>query len=143
MEAASSLDAGLFVGGDDEIVLSKRLTIPGAAIQVENAAGLGGEVWVARKDPSAVIPRANGVLMEPAPDRAAGDGGDQAGLTDLASDVRRIPMRKRKAVGGRQFTGESLDLHHQFWGEKNGGDPGEDVPPDPPGGRRRNACATF
>jgi hypothetical protein len=143
MDAASSLNAGLFVGRDHELVPSQRLAIPGAGVQIENAAGLGGELWVARKDPTAVIPRPNGVLMQPAPDRAAGDGGDQAGLTDLLSDVRRIPMRKRKAVGGGQFTGESLDLHHQFWGEKPGGDPGEDVPPGPPGGLRRNACATY
>lgn len=75
MEAASSLNAGLFIGGDDKLVLSERLVIPGAGIQVENAAGLGGEVGVARKDPGAVIPRANGVLMEPTPNRAARDSG--------------------------------------------------------------------
>jgi len=63
-------------------------------------------------------------------------------LTDLPSDVWGIPMRKRKPMGGGQFTGESLDLHHQFWGEKPGGDPGEDVLPDPAVGLRRNACAT-
>ncbi len=142
MDTASSLDAGLFVGGDHELIALQRPAVPGAGIEIENPAGLGGKLWVARKDPTAVIPGPNGILMQPAPDRAAGDGRDQAGLTDLPSDVRRIPMRKRKAVGGGQFTGESLDLHHQFWGKKPGGDPGEGVPPGPPGGLRRNACAT-
>lgn len=142
MDAASSLNAGLLVGGDHELIGSEGLAIPGAGIQIEDAAGLGGKLWVARKDPTAVIPGPDGILMQPAPDCAAGDGGHQAGLTDLLSDVRRIPMRKRKAVGGGQFTGESLDLHHQFWGEKPGGGPGEGVPPGPPVGLRRNASAT-
>jgi hypothetical protein len=51
-------------------------------------------------------------------------------------------MRKRKTVSGGQFTGESFDLHYQFWGEKPGGDPAEDVPPDPPVDLRKNAYAT-
>lgn len=142
MEAASSLNAGLFIGGDDELVLPERLAIPGAGIQAENVAGLDGEARVARKDPSAVIPRANGVLMEPAPNRAAGDGGGQAGLADVPGDVRRIPMRERNAAGGGELTGESLDLHRQFWGEKPGGGRGEAVPPGQRGGLRRNASAT-
>jgi hypothetical protein len=60
----------------------------------------------------------------------------------LPSKVRRIPMRERQPVGGGQFTGERLDLHHQFWGKKAGGVPGEDVLPGPPTGFRRSACAT-
>lgn len=142
MDAAASLNAGLFVGGDHEFIGLQRLVTPAAGIQIEDAAGLDGKQGVARKDPTAVIPGPNGILMKPAPDRAVGDGGDQAGLTDLPSDVRSIPMRKRKPMGGGQFTGESLDLHHQFWGEKPGGDPDEEVLPGPPVGLRRNACAT-
>ena len=142
MDAASRLNAGLFVGGDHELVRLQGLATPGTGIQVEEATGLGGELRVARKDPTTVRPGSNGILMKPAPDRAAGNGGDQTGLTDLPSNVRRIPMRQRKPVGGGQFTGESLDLYHQFWGEKPGGDPGEEVLPDPLAGPRRSACAT-
>lgn len=142
MDAASSLNAGLLVGGDHEFVASQRCAVPGASIEVEDASGLDGELWIARKDPTAVIPRPNGILMKPAPNRAAGDGCGQAGLPDLPDDVRRIPMRKRNPAGSGEFTGESLDLHHQFWGEKPGGGRGEAVPPGQRGGLRRNVSAT-
>jgi hypothetical protein len=95
MNAASGLNAGFFVGGDDEFIGSQGLATPGAGIQIEDTAGLGGELRVPRKNPTTVIPGPNGILMEPAPDRAAGDGGDQAGLTDLSRNVRRAPMRER------------------------------------------------
>jgi len=142
MDAASRLNAGLFVGADHEFIDSQGLAAPSVGIQIEDAAGLGGKLWIPGKDPTAVMPGPNRILMEPAPDRAAGDGGDQAGLTDLPSNVRRVPLRKGETVGSRQFTGESFDLDHQFWGEKPGGDPGEAVPANPPVGPRRNACAT-
>jgi len=111
-------------------------------IEILNKRVVGDELWVAWKDPTAVRPGSDRVLMKPPPNRAARDGGDQAGLTHSSSDVRRIPMRKRQAVRGGQFTGEGFDLHHQLWGEKPGGDPGEGVLPVLPADLQRNACAT-
>jgi hypothetical protein len=74
MDAAPCLNAGLFVGGDDELIGSQGLAGPVAGIQIKDAAGLGGELRVAWEDPAAVIPGPNGILMKPAPDRAAGNG---------------------------------------------------------------------
>lgn len=127
LDAAARWNAGFLAGGDDALILSQRLAIPGAGVQVENAAGFGGERWVAWKDPSTVIPGPDGIRMEPTPNRAAGEGGGPAGWTDLPGDVQRAPKRKRNAVGGGEFTGESFDLHHQLWGETPGGGPGEGV----------------
>ena len=101
MFAPARLNAGLLVGRDYELILFESPAVPASGVQVEDAASLGRELRIAWKDPTAVIPGPDRVLMEPAPDRAAGNGGDQARLTDMASDVRRIPMRKGNRQGGR------------------------------------------
>ena len=59
MNTHTRLDAGLLVGGDDELVLAQRLALPVARIQVQDASGLGLEVGIAREDPAAVLPRAD------------------------------------------------------------------------------------
>ena len=63
MLAAAGLNAGLFIGGDDEFVVLQRAALPLAGVQIQYAPGLGGEIRIAREDPTAVIPRANSVLM--------------------------------------------------------------------------------
>ena len=63
MLAAPGLNAGLFVGGDHELVLFERLVFPGSLIEVENAAGFAGEIRVPRKDPTAMVPGTNRILM--------------------------------------------------------------------------------
>src|ERR1700730_12756437 len=59
--AAASLNAGLFIGGNDEFVILQRSALPLAGIEIQNAPGLGGEVRIAGEDPTAVVPRSNGV----------------------------------------------------------------------------------
>lgn len=140
--AAAGLNTGLFVGGDHEFIWFQEPPVPGTGVQIEDAAGLDGEMWIAWEDPTAVIPRSNRILMKPTPYRAVRNLGDQAGLTHLPSDVRRIPVGEGKIMSGGQFTSEGLDLHHQFWGEKSGGDPDETAPPVPSCGLRRTVCAT-
>jgi hypothetical protein len=46
-------------------------------------------------------------------------------------------------MGGRQFTGEGLDLNDQFWGGMSGADPDANVPPSRPDAVRRIVCATY
>jgi len=140
---AAGLNAGLFVGGDHEFIRFQCLALPCAGVEIEDATGLHGELRIAWKDPTAVIPGPNSIPMEPAPDRAVGNGGDQAGLTHVTGDVRRVPTGKRKVVSGGQFTGQSFNLHDQFWGEKSGGDPDETALPGPSFVLRRTACATY
>ena len=89
--AAPGLNAGFLVGGDHELIIFQRLTFPMAGIQIEYATGFVGKVGIAREDPTAVIPGSNGVLMQPAPKRAAADGSHQARLTDLSRQIRGTP----------------------------------------------------
>src|ERR1700687_21185 len=91
MDAATGLNAGLFIGGDHEFIGLQRLALPLAAIQIQQATSLFGKVWILREDPTTVIPRADSVLMQPAPKRTAADGSDKAGLAELPRQVRCAP----------------------------------------------------
>ena len=87
MDTQAGLDAGLLVGRDDELVVAQRLPLPAPLVQVQDPPGLGLEVRIARKDPAAVLPRANGVLVQPTPYRAVADAGHQARALRVSSDV--------------------------------------------------------
>ena len=100
MFAPPGLDAGLFVSRDDIFVALEGLAIPGARIQVQYPAGLDGKGGVTGKDPATMTPRTNGILVEPAPDGAARDAGDQASLANLAGYVWGVPVGNRDAVSG-------------------------------------------
>jgi len=65
--AAAGLNAGLFIGGDHELIVFQRPLFPLAGVEVQYAAGFGGEIRIAGEYPTAVIPRPNRVLMQPAP----------------------------------------------------------------------------
>src|SRR5713101_6964303 len=67
MLTATGLNAGFFVGGDHEFVILQCIALPLAGIQVEHATCFGGEVRITWKNPTAVIPRPNGVVVQPAP----------------------------------------------------------------------------
>ena len=142
MLAATRLNAGLLVGGDDEFIASEGLILPRSAIQIEDAVCLDSEIGVAGKDPTASIPGANGVLVEPAPDGASRDTGHQAGLTDLANDVGSAPVGQWKVKGGWQLASQRFDLNDQIRGEKPGDDPGGSARPVRRRAPRRTAFAT-
>jgi hypothetical protein len=54
-------------GGDYELVVPEQPALPLSGVEIQQATGLGGEVRVAREYPTAVVPRPNCVLMQPAP----------------------------------------------------------------------------
>src|SRR3974377_927303 len=77
MDAAAGLDAGLFVGGEHEIVGAQRLVFPETLVEIQDGAGFLEEARVARKDPGAMTPRTERILTETTPDGGAADLGDQ------------------------------------------------------------------
>jgi class 3 adenylate cyclase len=89
MFTEASLDAGLLVGADDELVGFQGLALPLAGVEIKDAPRLDGEVRIAREDPGAVLPRANGIFVEPAPHRLVADRGHNAAALRLANDVGR------------------------------------------------------
>ena len=142
MLAASGLNAGFFISTQNKVLVAKGLSIPEAMIKIQDATRLGCKQRVSRKDPRAVPPRADSVLVQPAPDGALADGGHYATTLGIAAQIRYAPTRQRLLMGAGQFTGQSFDLNDQLWGEKPGGDPGEAVLPGPPVASRKSACAT-
>ena len=54
MLALTRLNAGFFVGGENELVFPQRTALPTAFVEIQDAGGLFGEVGVAGEDPAAV-----------------------------------------------------------------------------------------
>ena len=124
MDASAGLNAGLLIGRNHELISLQRLPLPDSLVEVKQASGFGRELRVARKNPAAMKPRSDRVLVEPAPKSAVTDFGHQPGLTGLLVQFRHTPARERQAVPAGQFASQGFNLHDQFWGEKPGGDPG-------------------
>jgi len=141
MFAHARLDAGFLVGAEHELVPAQAFALPLLGVQIENAPGLECEIRIAREDPGAVLPGPNGVLVQPAPHGGVTDARNDAALLRFAHDIGTTETRQRQPTRGRQFTGDGLDLHHQLWGGRPGGDPGVGALRVPVVVHERTACA--
>ena len=72
-------------------------SLPTPLVEIKNAAGLDGKLGIARKDPAAMLPRADRVRIEPAPDGAIADGRGQPRLPRLLRHVGHAETRERQA----------------------------------------------
>ena len=141
MPALTRLDGGFLVGRDDAIGLVQGSTQPSAVIEVEDATGLVGEVGVAREDPAAVLPRADGVVMQQAPDGGFADAGSDAAGAGGADEIVEAPAGQGQVVPGGGLPSQGAHLHDEFRGGEARGVRGAGVPRDRPSGVRRSACA--
>jgi len=141
MLASARLDAGLLVGAQDIVVWSEGKSLPTALIEIEDAAGLGGEPGIAREDPTAMAPRAQGILTEPAPQGRAADLSHQPLGHHLLAQIADRPTGQRQAVLRRQFTGQRLDLDDDAGGKSGPGARCAAGPPIREGGGDRTASA--
>src|SRR5215212_233691 len=112
MAAAARLDLGFLIGRQHVLVVAQQLALEEALVQVQNPAGLGGEVWGPREDPRVVPPRLDGILGQPAAQRRGRDRLDQPAADDLSPQLLKAPPADRNATGHWQFTGDRLDLGH-------------------------------
>ena len=98
MDAQPRLDAGLFVSRDDELVLAQRLPLPAPLVQVQDAPGLDLEMRIARDNPSAALPGADGkVFTQPTPDRAVADARHHARALRVSRHIGHAEPRQRQA----------------------------------------------
>ena len=67
----------------------KKIAIAAFDAEIENRSGLAGKVRIAGKDPAPAAPGMQGVLVQPAPDGHAADGGHDAGGPPRAGAARR------------------------------------------------------
>lgn len=142
IDAGSGLDAGLFIGGQNKFIVLEQLLFPNPFVQIEDTTGFCGELRIARKDPAAVLPGTNGILVQPAPHGAVADGGHQARPTHFPCHIGGTPSRKGQSVFFGQLTDQGLNLNDDLRGGKPGGDPGEGVLPVLANAARRNVYAT-
>ena len=124
MDAQPRLDAGLLVGRDDVLVFAQRLALPAPLVQVQDARGFDLELGIARKEPAAVLPRPDGVLVQPTPHRAVADARHQPRALGLSRHIGHAESRQRQAEVGRTFARDRLDLNRELWGERPEGVPG-------------------
>src|SRR5260370_25721218 len=89
-----------------------------------------------------MLPRTDGVLVQPSPDGGVTEGGRQPTGADRGAEFGHTPARKRRAHVSGEFTGDGLNAHDQLWGEKPGVGRGGGSPPRLPVGFPRNAFPT-
>jgi hypothetical protein len=142
MFSEARLDAGLFVRTENELIGPEFTALPEALVEIQKSAGFLFEVWVSRKDPTTVLPRTDGVLVEPTPYGGIAEGCCQTSAPHIRSEFGYTPTRKGHASDGGKLTSDSLNIHDQFWGEKPGGVPGAGSLPDRPSVSQRIAFAT-
>src|ERR1051325_10518518 len=114
---SSSLNAGLFVGRDDEVVSAQWSAVPNAMIQIEDRAGFGGKVGIAGKNPASMLPGAKGIGTEPAPQGSSTDLRDEALSNHMLPDLLNGKARQRKPEAVREFTGKRLNLDDETGGK--------------------------
>ena len=140
--AGSSLDAGFLVSSEDEFVLFEASIVPHPFVEIENTSGLGAKLGITRKDPAAMLPSSDGILVKPAPHGGVADRGHQPALASFPSDIGDTKARERELARRWQLTGQGFDLHHQLWGGKPEGDRGEGVRQCPADVPRKTVFAT-
>ena len=76
--SAASLNACLLVGRDHEVICAKWGPFPNAFVEIEDGASVGRKVGITREDPASMLPWAESVSAEPAPQGGAADFRDEA-----------------------------------------------------------------
>ena len=107
---------------------------------------LGCEIWVARKDPTAVLPRPKGIGIQPAPQGSAADLSHQALRHHLLLDIGDRQSRERESQTMRKFrkfTSEGLYLNDDAGGTRERVARPEVVPPGRADAPRQIVCATY
>jgi hypothetical protein len=115
--APSGLNAGLFVGGNNIVIRTQRGAFPNPLVKIEDRTGFIGEVGIAREDPGSMLPRAEGISAEPAPQRSAADLSDQALRDNMLPDLLDRQPGQRKSEGVRKLAGECLNLNDDAGGK--------------------------
>ena len=136
------LDAGLLVSTQDIFVRTQRVPVPLAVVEVQNPVGLRLEVRIAGEDPGAMIPGAQGVLLQPTPHRTPTDLGHDPSRHDFASDLGGTEAGQRDTAVSWQLARQRLHPHDHLRGENRAVGPVADHPPSLPGVAHETACAT-
>ena len=117
-------------------------SVPLSFVQVQQPFGLQRKLRVAREDPTAVLPRSDGILVQPTPDGTAADGRHQPRASCLTGQFRRTPAGEWHPMLARQFTRHGLHGHNHVRGKKTWAVQGVGVLRVLVAVPQRSACAT-
>ena len=142
MTARPSLNACFLISRYNKFIIPEACPVPHLSIKVENTPSFGFKLGIARKNPAAVLPRSDRILMKPSPYCTIANVSDDTRPPSLPSDISNTQSRKRKALIGWQFTSQPLYLYDQIRGGKPEDDPGANVHQDPQYDSQRIASST-
>jgi hypothetical protein len=140
---ASSLYAGLFVGGDYEVIVLQGNSFPYTFIQIQNALGFVGEIRIAGEDPVMVLPGAEGIGVQPTPDRSTADLWDDALRHYYLLDIGTGKSGERESQAMRKLTGDGFDVGGDAGGKTGQDARSEVAPPNRANVPRQIVCATY
>jgi hypothetical protein len=120
--AAAGLNTGLFICRDHEVIGAQRDVLPNALVQVKDATGLCSKVGITREKPASMLPRAQRIAAEPAPQGSAADLRDQPLSNNVLADVGDREPGRGQSEAVRKLTGDRLNLNHEAGG-KSGWEP--------------------
>src|SRR3974390_2642256 len=121
----------------------EQVAVPAAGVEVEDAAGLAGELRVAREETRAILPGLDCVGREPPPDRHSRDLLADPARNRFARELGGRPPRQRYLALGGQLARPPDDLSLHLRGGRPAGCPAWAGPPTPPDAARRTASATV
>lgn len=117
VRASSGLNARLFVSRKYVISLMQPFSPPKSMIKVQHDSRLLCKLRVSRKDPTAVVPGTNSILLQPPPHSCPTYLPNYALLDRLSGNLSNAQTRQRQIMSGGQFTGQSLHLHDHLRGK--------------------------
>ena len=133
----------LFVKAHHKIVGAQWNALPDAFIQIEDRTSFGSEVGIAREDPASMLPRAQGIAAEPAPQRGPADLGDETLRNYVLPDLLDREPRQWKSEFDRKLASQGLNLNDETGGKSGLYARLEVAPQGQAFGRERIACATY
>ena len=143
MDSRTGLNTCLFIRRQNKLIVPKRFSLPDSFVEIENPSGFYCKLWIARKYPAPMLPRTDGVFMEPTPDGAVADRGHEPGTASFVGHIGNAPSRKREITCAWQLARDGFYLNDYLWGEKPVGDPGGRVPPTRGDALQRIFSATY
>jgi hypothetical protein len=110
-----SLDTGLLIGTQNKLILFERFFVPNPMIQIENFSGFSSKIWISGENPTPMLPRLDGVLMQPAPHCITADRSNETRLPNMTHNIFNAPARKGYSIFSWQFTGDRFNLDDEIW----------------------------
>src|SRR5262245_165429 len=115
--AAPGLHTGLFIRREHEVIGAQRAALPHALIEVQDPAGLGGKLRIARKNPAAMSPSPQRIAAQPTPQGGAADLRNQSLSDNMSAEFRERQPGQGQSEKVRQFTGQGLNLNDETGGK--------------------------